>query len=674
MVVCGDNALAHRLVTELATVYGEEVTVVLPSVRHRHGPQIAALARRSEVSVSVVEATEPDDGALLEAGVEGAAALALALGDDQANIHAALRARRLNPELRLVVRLFNRKLGRHLEALLQRASAVRAPGLDARAIDASTTVLSDADTAAHSLAAAAVTGTTKIVQADGLMLRAADRTAGERDSRGALCTLALQAATDDDEPQLLPDDETLARTHSAHPAVVLEALSSGTERASPAVPRLIGSLPLGSFFSRRLRLASAGLTALVALLAVLTWLVTGYDLLHATYLSLLDVFAIGDPAVDESSGRQVLQLLAGFAGMLMLPLLFAVVLESYGAFRAASAVRRPPRGLSGHVVLLGLGKVGTRVLDRLCELDIPVVCVERDQGARGVALARSRRVPVVIGDVTEEGVLEAAKIRRSRVMLALTSSDSTNLEAVLYAREIRPDLRVVLRLYDDEFSTTVYRTLRDSYPGALTRSRSVSALAGPSFAGAMMGRQILGAIPVQRRVLLFAAVEVGGHPELAGRTVAEAFRPGAWRVMALDVAAPEDRSPDLSLPLRVGEAGRPAELEWDLHPGYVLRPEDRVVIAATRHGLGHLLQRAAGSAADAGRGRGSGDGQDGVPARAPDRNPGPASDPGGPRDMDRDRDTNRDLGRDTERERDSDRDLGRDTERERDSDRDPEAR
>ncbi|MFD0438018.1 MULTISPECIES: hypothetical protein [Streptomyces] len=34
-----------------------------------------------------------------------------------------------------------------------------------------------------------------------------------------------------------------------------------------------------------------------------------------------------------------------------------------------------------------------------------------------------------------------------------------------------------MRLNDDDFTATVQRTLRPSYPAALTRSRSVSALA-----------------------------------------------------------------------------------------------------------------------------------------------------------------------------------------------------
>jgi Trk K+ transport system NAD-binding subunit len=198
-------------------------------------------------------------------------------------------------------------------------------------------------------------------------------------------------------------------------------------------------------------------------------------------------------------------------------------------------------------------------------------------------------VPVVLGDVTQEGVLEAAKIHRAHALLALTSADTTNLEAVLYARSVRPDLRVVLRLYDDDFATAVYRTLRAAHPNALTRSRSVSHLAAPAFAGAMLGRQILGAIPVERRVLLFAAVDVAGHAQLEGRTVAEAFRAGAWRVLALDTRAPGERDqPDDP---ESDTSDRPSGLVWDLPPSYVLRPEDRVVLAATRRGLAELLGR-----------------------------------------------------------------------------------
>ncbi|MFF0598760.1 potassium channel family protein [Streptomyces antibioticus] len=621
MIVCGDDALAERLAGELTTVYRERVTLVVPTssgTDATNSTRAAALLGRMQAALTrtadatggsgpaprILETPVLTEAVLVEAGVREASALALVHDDDAANIQAALAARRLNPRLRMVIRLYNRKLGQHLEELLDQAAVLAAPGLDPDALDTSTTVLSDADTAAPALAATAVAGTSKVVQADGLLLRAVERTPPRRGEVAdpGLCTLALLSSTTNDPagaegsdasgqegPMLLPDMEAVAAATGRGTVVLKTVTHAGT--ASPP-GRLAGrALPIASLFSRRLRWSLAGLVGSVLGLAVASWLTTHDHPLHAAYLTLLDLFAIGDPAVGDPIARQVLQLLSGLAGLLLLPVLLAAVLEGLGTFRTVSALRRPPHGLSGHVVLLGLGKIGTRVLSRLRELDIPVVCVEEDPEARGLPLARRLRVPTVLGDVTQEGVLESAKIHRAHALLALTSSDTTNLEAALYARSVKPDLRVALRLYDDEFATAVYRTLRAAHPQALTRSRSVSTLAAPAFAGAMMGRQVLGAIPVERRVLLFAALHVAGHPHLEGRTVAESFRPGAWRVLALDTAAPGDRLPDLAAAPAHDGTGRPAGLVWDLHPGYVLRPQDRVVLAATRHGLAELLGR-----------------------------------------------------------------------------------
>ncbi|MDT0395129.1 NAD-binding protein, partial [Streptomyces edwardsiae] len=553
MVVCGDDGLAHRLAAELREVYREQVVLVVPPAGRRvREPMVgraravsAALLDRVVTAVNrntggsddtlapgerIVEAAEPSEAVLAEVGVDRAAALALVYDDDETNIRAALTARRLNPRLRLVLRLYNRRLGQHIEELLDQAAALGSDGpVERGGADIATTVLSDADTAAPALVATALVGTSKVVDAEGLLLRAVERrppAPGEVADPG-LCTLALLSATSNDPagaegsedsgdqgPRLLPDAAAVAAA-TGRGTVVLEQVSY----SGPPLPARRGGPPFASLFSRRLRWSLAGLVAAVIALAVTLTIVTRDNPLHATYETLLDLFAINEPAHHESTGRQVLQLLSMLVGLLLLPVLLAAVLEALGTFRTASALRKPPRGLSGHVVLLGLGKIGTRVLTRLRELHIPVVCVEGDPDARGMAVARRLRVPVVLGDVTQEGVLEAAKIHRADALLALTSVDTTNLEAVLYARSVRQDLRTVLRLYDDDFAKAVYRTLRTAHPGALTRSRSVSHLAAPAFAGAMMGRQILGAIPVERRVLLFAAVGVRGHPQLEGRTV-----------------------------------------------------------------------------------------------------------------------------------------------------------
>ncbi|MFI1160798.1 NAD-binding protein [Streptomyces sioyaensis] len=654
MVVCGDDALAHRLAAELRDVYGEWVTLVVPSAREPNRPRIpppasaldratallgrvsAAVARTSplpseapgdgaeppEETVRILEAAQPDDLALTEAGIAEAGALALVYDDDELNIHAALRARRLNPRLRLVIRLYNRKLGQHLEELLDQAAAVS--GLDADGgggavdADASTTVLSDADTVAPALVATAVAGTSKVIEADGLLLRAAERppVPPGRPGDPGVCTLALLPASANDPDQepssgggeeglmLLPDEDAVTDTAGCG-TVVLETVSYTGRPVRPARLRGRGA-PLASLFSRRLRWSLAGVVGAVLALAVASWLTTGLDPVHGAYLTLLDLFAINDPALGQPLPRKILQLLSGLTGLLLLPVLVAAAFEGLGTFRSASALRRPPRGLSGHVVLLGLGKVGTRVLARLHEMGIPVVCIEADPEARGIALARRLRVPTVLGDVTQEGVLEAAMIERAASLLALSSADTTNLEAALYARSVTPRLRVTLRLFDDRFATAVYRTLRAAHPRALTRSRSTSFLAAPAFGGAMMGRQILGAIPVERRVLLVARVEVRGNAALEGRTVAEVLRPGRLRVLAVDTSAPDDPEAQAAAAAPPPDTERePARLVHELGDGYVLRPQDRVLLVATRQGLGDLharQPRATGAGAGAGAG------------------------------------------------------------------------
>ncbi|NYV75312.1 NAD-binding protein, partial [Streptomyces sp. UH6] len=179
MLVCGDDGLARRLAAELRDVYRQRVVLVVPAERPEDTGTLASTVSRAAAligrfgqpsvqagphdsgagpSTPVLElhAARPDEDVLTEAGVERATAIALLYEDDETNLRAALAARRLNPSVRLVLRMYNRKLGQYMEELLDQAALVAEPALDRATLEASTTVLSDADTAAPALAATAV--------------------------------------------------------------------------------------------------------------------------------------------------------------------------------------------------------------------------------------------------------------------------------------------------------------------------------------------------------------------------------------------------------------------------------------------------------------------------------------------------------------------------------------
>ncbi|MGH3772856.1 MAG: NAD-binding protein [Pseudonocardiaceae bacterium] len=539
LIVCGDNPLAYRLVEELVTRIGDEVTVILPSAQRNHGPRIAALPK-----VRVIEAPELSEGAFLAAGVEQASAVALVHQDDVGNIHAALRAQELNSELRLVIRLFDVRLGRRIRMQFPRCE-----------------VLSDADTAAPSFVAAALGELARSsVRLPGRTLYVARRRDVAEDR--VICGLADTSGPE--QPDLLPLDQRTADLVLALAEGQTDLSGSAAHRRGRELLRALWWRIVASF-NRKLVIATVGLFALLGLGTVLFATVGGSRWGDALYLTLLDAAGAAQPDTALSTSNKIIQTMVTIVGISIIPLVTATVVDALVSARLATVLGRP-RPTTGHVVVVGLGDVGTRVLGQLHDLGVPVVCVERDENARGVSLARRVGVPIVFGDASREGTLRAAHIGTSRALVALTNNDVTNLGAGLYARAMSEDLRVVLRLFDSDFAERVQRRF------GITISQSVSYLAAPAFAAAMVDRQILGTIPVGRQVLLIAEVPIHAGSRLDGVPSDTANAPRQAQVIAI-------------------HRHTTGTLELPAPRDHLLVDGDRLIVLATSAELGRILTR-----------------------------------------------------------------------------------
>jgi Trk K+ transport system NAD-binding subunit len=171
---------------------------------------------------------------------------------------------------------------------------------------------------------------------------------------------------------------------------------------------------------------------------------------------------------------------------------------------------------------------------------------------------------VEIGDAFREETLRAAGLDTCIALVSVTSQDIVNLETALNARTLRDDVRVVLRMTDDDLAGRLQKTISN------TVSRSVPYLAAPAFAAAMLEHQVLRTIAVGRHVLLIADIRVADQVGLAGSLIEDTEQDGQARVLALQVS---------------GSAG----LDWSPRRGYLLAPGDRLIVLATRQGLGRFL-------------------------------------------------------------------------------------
>jgi voltage-gated potassium channel Kch len=95
----------------------------------------------------------------------------------------------------------------------------------------------------------------------------------------------------------------------------------------------------------------------------------------------------------------------------LIPVFTAAIVETIVNAWLAMALGRLKEPMDNHVVVVGRGNVGTRVIRQLHMRGVPVVAIDKTEAARGAQLARELDVPLVIGDASREETLRAASVR-----------------------------------------------------------------------------------------------------------------------------------------------------------------------------------------------------------------------------------------------------------------------
>ena len=167
-----------------------------------------------------------------------------------------------------------------------------------------------------------------------------------------------------------------------------------------------------------------------------------------------------------------------------------------------------------HTVVVGVGKVGYRIIRGLLDLGEPVVVIERAETAASTLLEElvDRGVPVIRGDGRAAKVLEQAGVPRAQAVILATNDDLTNLDGGLTARDLSPDARIVLRLFDESLAVKV----RGAFAIPTISTAQVSA---PAFIMAATGRRLYQNFQLGGRQLHIVDLTIHEGSALVGRTV-----------------------------------------------------------------------------------------------------------------------------------------------------------
>ena len=203
-----------------------------------------------------------------------------------------------------------------------------------------------------------------------------------------------------------------------------------------------------------------------------------------------------------------------FAGVTITALLVAFLADLLLSRRfLQTAGLRRARHMRDHVVVVGLGSIGIRVVTDLAAAGYDVLVIEQDENNRFLPTAAELDVPVIFGDSTMRQTLESARVDRARGVAVMTQHDMKNIETGIVLLEmLGSDTKVpiVMRVQGRALGTAVNQRF------GFENVRSIVDLAAPWFIGAAMGLQVLATFWVGQRSFMVGAMLVAAGSELDG--------------------------------------------------------------------------------------------------------------------------------------------------------------
>lgn len=548
MVIIGGDALALRVVAELSGTAGQRVALVWQ-------PDGDLEARATAAGAEFVAFGGDERETLLRAGVPDAGVLVALTQDDQLNLKTALLARDLNPEIRLVLRQFNRTLGRKIEQNLANCSVVSLSSQSAAtyagiAVDPYCyygVQFPDIDGPLLGFSSHRA-GTLGIAGRDAAQAEA--HLGARLVARGSLASFDRAAIFEEGDdvvvfgyvrPHARPKARSRVRAFRRilDPALIARRFRQLDPVVRGAVLGGASIFALGSaFFSATLHVGP--LRAGYFVLTTMT--TTGY----------------GDVVPTSAAGELVAMLLM-LAGLAFTGIFIAVLATRFtnAQYVAVQGLRRISR--RGHVVVCGAGNVGSRVVDYLRALGCDIVVIEVEPRAELIERARDRHIDLLTGDATKDTTLDLCNIAEASALIALTNNDTMNLEVALGARARNRDLPIVMRVQEEAFEKSVRRHFE------FYNTHSTAALAAPVFAGLTRTRGVRGRVCVGE--LEYSIVELAHDAVLKEPPRSSCLPLGVWRDARF-------------VPLASFDAARPFETVLMLVPVGELRGEKAAALRA----------------------------------------------------------------------------------------------
>ncbi len=266
---------------------------------------------------------------------------------------------------------------------------------------------------------------------------------------------------------------------------------------------LLTALLLWTLATVVLRLNIPGMTWQAAMSAAVVLLLGGYG----------DIFGGLEATPGVPWWVQAICLLITVVSLLFVLGVLGLIADSIISSRFDFLRQRPKIPKRDHIVLLGFRRVGRRVAAIMQAIQQPIVALEEQLLDSTVPSG----LPLVVGNFLED--LAKTNVSTAKSVILATEDQMLNLELALMARDTarhaHRDLRLVIRTYDQRFSRELATLLPDA------RALCAYELAAEAFAGAAFGENMLSLFRLSDRTILVTDYIIEAGDTLVDKLLAQ---------------------------------------------------------------------------------------------------------------------------------------------------------
>jgi voltage-gated potassium channel len=184
----------------------------------------------------------------------------------------------------------------------------------------------------------------------------------------------------------------------------------------------------------------------------------GWSLIDCALMTSITLTTVGYGdhlgATEFLSGQiyTMLLIVAGMGGTLYsVSAMTAFIVEGHmGRIFKEERVENRIDRLTDHTIICGAGETGSHVIEEHLSVGKPFVCIDSNEERLDRLAQEHPELLFIVGDATDEEVLERAGVQRASGLVAALSTDKDNLFLLVTARYMCPDLYIVAKCLEHD--------------------------------------------------------------------------------------------------------------------------------------------------------------------------------------------------------------------------------